>query len=373
MIERIELNILRMPLVEHFETSFGRIYEREVIILKLYSGGLIAYSEATSDRDPLYSYEDNKTVLHILKDYLFPMIIKEKIEEPEIFQIRASKIKGHHMAKAAVELALWDLKAKKLKMPLWKLWGGEKDKIEAGVSIGIQDNLSGLLKIIEKRMEEGYKRIKLKIKPGKDVEVISEVRKRFPNILLSVDCNAAYSIEEADIFKELDQYNLLMIEQPLTYDDLYFHSKLQEKIKTPICLDESIVNFNRAKEAISLGSCKTINIKLGRVGGYIEAKKIHDYCSDKHIPLWCGGMLETGIGRAFNVAIATLKNFKLPNDISATKRYWENDIIDYEFELKEGMIEVPEGKGIGVELDKEMIKKHKIFEWANRQGQKEKG
>lgn len=366
MIDRIELNILKMPLVEHFETSFGRIYEREVIVIMLYSDGLIAYSEATSDKDPLYSYEDNKTVLHILKDYLFPIIIEEKIEEPEIFQSKASKIKGHNMAKSAVELALWDLKAKKLNMPLWKLWGGEKDKIEAGVSIGIKDNLSELFGIIEKRVAEGYKRIKLKIKPGKDVDVISAVRERFPKIFLSVDCNAAYSIEEEDIFKELDKYNLMMIEQPLSYDDLYFHSKLQEKIKTPICLDESIVNFNRAKEAILLGSCKIINIKLGRVGGYIEGKKIHDYCLGKNIPLWCGGMLETGIGRAFNVAIATLKNFKFPNDISATKRYWREDIIDYEFELKHGMIEVPKGKGIGVELDMERIKKYRIGEWVNR-------
>jgi O-succinylbenzoate synthase len=361
MIERIEVRIIHLPLVEHFETSFGRIYGREIIILIFEDSGIMAFSECATDKEPLYSYEDNKTALHIIEDYLIPMVLKMGAEEPINFKERSEFIKGHNMAKAAVELGLWDLKAKKVGKPLYELWGGVKDRVIAGVSIGIKDDINELLVIIGKRLDQGYSRIKLKIKPGKDVDVIDKVRQIYPNILLSVDCNSSYNYSDIHVFEELDNYRLLMIEQPFAHDDLYFHSLLQSQINTDICLDESINNKNRMIEALKLKSCRIVNIKLGRVGGYVEAKSIHDICLKNKIPVWCGGMLESGIGRAFNVALATLPNFILPNDISETRRYWDRDVIDYEFKIKDKYIEVPKGVGIGVKIDFDYLNKCTIF------------
>ncbi|OGF67453.1 MAG: o-succinylbenzoate synthase [Candidatus Fischerbacteria bacterium RBG_13_37_8] len=361
MIEKIEIRIIKLPLVEHFETSFGRIYEREILLISVFSDGIIAFSESATDKDPLYSYENNATALHILEEYIIPLLFADKIEDPINFKRNCSFIKGHNMAKSAMELALWDLKAKKMGQPLYKIWGGVKNGVISGVSIGIKDSLDELNGIIEKRLEEGYQRIKLKIKPGKDTIILSSMRKMHAGICLSVDCNAAYGIEHAPLFKEMDAYKLLMIEQPLAHDDVYYHSVLQGDIATDICLDESITGMHKASEAIELGSCRVINIKIGRVGGYIEAKEIHDYCASRRIPVWCGGMLESGIGRAFNVALATLPDFTLPNDISETRRYWSKDIIDHEFIIRKGLIEVPQGVGIGVIPDFDFIESIAIY------------
>ena len=361
MIERIELRIIKLPLVEYFETSFGRVYDREILLLFMYSDDIIAYGEAVTDKDPLYSYEDNKTALHVIEDYLIPLVMQRKIEGPDEFKLTSAFIKGHRMAKSAIELALWDLKAKKLHQPLYKLWGGVRNEVISGVSIGMKDSIAELIEIINKRILEGYKRIKLKIKPGKDIQIIEKVRERFPDIALTVDGNSAYRYEHVNVLKQLDAFDLVMIEQPFAHDDIFFHALLQQEINTPICLDETITDLSRAQEAIGLRSCKVINIKIGRVGGYGEAKAIHDYCKEYHMPVWCGGMLESGIGRAYNVAIATLPNFIMPNDISETKRYWSKDIIDYEFKLKDGYISVPEGIGIGVMPDWGFIEKLSIY------------
>lgn len=351
MIESIEIRLINLSLVEHFETSFGRVEGREIILLIFRGDGILAFSECTTDKVPLYSYEDNKTALHIIEDYLIPIILNEGINEPEALNKRVKFIKGHNMAKAAVELGLWDYKAKRLGKSLFEIWGGAKDKVLSGVSIGIKDNIEELIETIQRRIDEGYKRIKLKIKHGKDIKIIEKVREQYSNILLSVDGNCAYNYNDNDIFRELDKYDLMMIEQPFAYNDLYFHSLLQKEIKTDICLDESITDRNRMKEAIELRSGKVVNIKVGRVGGFIEAQIIHDLCEENMIPVWCGGMLEAGVGRAFNIILASLRNFVLPNDISETRRYWEKDIIDYEYRIKDGCIEVPKGIGIGVNLD----------------------
>ncbi len=351
MIELIEVRLINLNLVEHFETSFGRIYNREILLLIFKGDGIESYSECATDKEPLYSYEDNKTALHIIEDYLIPLVLKEDIYNPKDFKEKSRFIKGHNMAKAAIELGLWDYKAKKEGMSLHDLWGGIKDKVIAGVSIGIKDNVEELLEIIDKRLEEGYKRIKLKIKPDKDIKFIEAVRRRYPNIVLSVDCNCSYKFNEADILRELDRYKLLMIEQPFSNDDLYFHSLLQSGLDTDVCLDESITSVHRMLEAINLKSCRVVNIKVSRVGGFLEAKEVHDICAENRIPVWCGGMLESGVGRAFNIILATLPNFTLPNDISETRRYWRRDIIGHEFKIKDGCIEVPKGVGIGVELD----------------------
>ena len=368
MIERIEIKIIKLPLVEYFETSFGRIDDREIVLVFIHADGITACAEAVTDTDPLYSYEDNKTVVHIIEDYLVPLLIKEHIEEPEQFKVKSSFIKGHHMAKAAIELALWDLKARKLCQPLYKLWHGVKKEVLSGVSIGIKDSIEELAELVDRRIKEGYQRIKLKIKPGKDYIIIKKIREKFPDTAITVDCNSAYTYEQKNIFKELDVFDLMMIEQPFAHDDIYFHAQLQKEITTPICLDETITTPGRAQEAVELKSCKIINIKIGRVGGYLDARAIHDYCMHHHLPVWCGGMLESGIGRAFNVALATLPYFTMPNDISETRRYWKKDIIDHKFTIKDGLISVPEGAGTGVLPDLDFIKKLSIYhkDWGQQ-------
>lgn len=365
LIEEVELRIINMKLVSPFETSFGRETERKAIIVKMASEGLEGYGECVAMDGPWYSYETVETAWIILQKFMIPMILGKEISLPSELLKLLGKIRGHNMARAALEEAFWDLYAKFLGKPLSKLLGGVKDKIESGVSIGIQENVQQLLRVIDNYLSEGYKRIKLKIKPSWDIKILREVRKHYPDIPLMVDANAAYTINDTPHLKKLDDFNLLMIEQPLSYDDLVDHANLQNTLKTPICLDESIKTLSDARAAIKLGSCKIINIKVGRVGGLLNAKKIHDLCQANDIPVWCGGMLETGIGRAINVAIASLPNFKLPNDISASKRYYEEDIIEPPFELNEdGTINVPKGPGIGVEVVEERIKKRTIKEFT---------
>lgn len=359
-ITKVVLRKLKMDLVTPFQTSFGKQTSRELLIVEAHGDKQIGYAECVSLKEPLYSEETVETSLHLLEDFLIPLVYENKIEKPQDVSEIFKPIRGNNMAKASIEGAIWDLYAKESNMSLVTAIGGEKKEIEVGLSIGIKDSLEELLEIIEEAVEEGYKRMKLKIKPGRDVEVLRTVRNRFPNTQIMADANSAYTLDDIDIFKELDDLNLSMIEQPLAHDDIIDHGKLQAEIKTPICLDESIHSLEDAKKAIDLGSCKIINLKIGRVGGITESIKIHDYCKRRNIPLWCGGMLETGIGRAHNIAITTLPNFTLPGDTAASARYWYNDIIEPEVTVKNGMIKVSNKAGIGYRPIKEIIEKKTI-------------
>ncbi|UCC41715.1 MAG: o-succinylbenzoate synthase [Candidatus Aminicenantes bacterium] len=365
-IERIELFLLKLPYVHFFETSLGREEERTFILVKICAEEIIGYGEVVADTSPLYSYETTSTAWHVLKDYLIPLVLEDSLTNPQDFYEEANKYRGHPMAKAGLELALWDLQGKKEQKPLWKLYGGEKREIPAGVSVGIQDSIPELLERIHAFLQEGYQRIKIKIKPAWDVTICEEIRKIFPDILLQADANGAYSIEDKETLKKLDEFNLLMLEQPFPPYDLWDHSRLQKDMKTSLCLDESILSEETSRKAIEMGSCRIINIKVGRVGGIVEARKIHDFCQERDFPVWCGGMLESGVGRAHNLHLASLPNFKFPNDLSASKRYYAEDLIEPPIEItNQGTIEVPESPGIGVFPQEERIKKatlkHEVF------------
>jgi O-succinylbenzoate synthase len=357
-IEKIELLLLKLPYVHFFETSLGREEEREFIIVKVFGEGLCGYGEVVADRNPLYSYETTSTAWYLLKDYLIPLVLKNSISDPHEFYEEAKKFRGHPMAKAGLELALWDLKGKKETIPLWKLYKGIREEIPSGVSVGIQESIPQLLERIQSFLQEGYQRVKIKIKPNWDVEVSREIRQSFPKIRLQVDANGAYSLKDKETLKKLDEFDLLMIEQPFPPYDLWDHSQLQKELKTPLCLDESILSVDTARKAYEMGSCRIVNIKVGRVGGITEAIKIHDFCQDRSIPVWCGGMLESGIGRAHNLHLAALPNFKFPNDLSASKRYYAQDLIEPPVEVSgQGTIKVPDLPGIGVFPQEKRIKK----------------
>lgn len=369
-IERIELLFLELPYVHFFETSLGREKDRTFILVKVYADGICGYGEVVAERSPLYSYETTSTAWVILKEYLIPLIFKKSIAHPQDFYQEAKKYKGHPMAKAGLELALWDLVGKEKGQPLWKLYGGSKREIPSGVSVGIQDSVSELLARIEGFLKEGYQRIKIKIMPGWDIQICKEVRKRFPDIPLQADANGAYNLEDKEELKRLDSFQLLMLEQPFPAYDLWDHSRLQQEMKTPLCLDESIISLDSARKAYEMGSCRVINIKVGRVGGIMEARKIHDFCQEKSMPVWCGGMLESGIGRVHNIHLATLPNFRFPNDLSASKRYYAQDLIEPAVEITpQGTIKVPGGAGIGVFPQEDRIKKatlqREIFRKSN--------
>jgi O-succinylbenzoate synthase len=302
-----------------------------------------------AEEAPLYSGETTEGAWHVLRTFLIPMVFKEKITGPEDFYKKAGRFRGNPMAKAGLELAFWDHKAKKAGMPLKTLYGGVRDEIDAGVSCGIEDSLPDLVARVGAYLEQGYRRVKIKIKPGWDVSACAAVRQKYPDILLQVDANGAYSLADMKTLKKLDAFNLLLVEQPFPPYDLWDHAKLQKEMRTPLCLDESILSLDTARAAVEMGSCRIINIKVGRVGGAVEMRKIHDYCREHGVPVWCGGMLESGIGRAHNLHIATLPNFKLPHDLSASRRYYTEDLIDPFIELSgPGTIRVPEGPGIGV-------------------------
>ncbi len=357
-IEKIELSILELPYVHFFETSFGREHGRTFILIKVFSEGIFGYGEVVAEKLPLYSYETTSTAWLVLKELLLPMVFEKGIIEPDDFYKQTQKFKGHLMAKAGLELALWDLKAKRDGLPLSKLYGGTRKEVSSGVSVGIQDTIPQLLDRIDSFLKEGYRRIKVKIKPGWDIKACREIRKKHSDLILQADANAAYKIDDIELLKKLDEFDLLMLEQPFSGDDLWDHSRLQKEIKTPICLDESAVSAAKVRKAYEMQSCRIINIKVGRVGGIIEARKIHDFCQAKGMPVWCGGMLETGIGRAHNIHLASLPNFKLSNDISASKRYFTQDLIEPAVELTErGTITVPTGPGIGVFPVEERIKR----------------
>ncbi len=366
-IEKFVFRKMKLQLKAPFQTSFGTQTDREFILVEAHSGGQIGYGECVAMTEPIYNEETVKTCWHVMEDFLIPMLYRqETLEHPDQVSEVFASIRRNNMAKAAIEGAVWDLYAKQQNQPLAQALGGTKSEIGVGVSVGIQENPEALLKVVEGFIAEGYQRMKIKIKPGKDVEMIRAVRERFPDVPMMADANSAYKLNDVAVFKELDQFNLMMIEQPLAHDDIIDHARLQAQIQTPICLDESIHSLEDARKAVELGSCKIINIKVGRVGGLTESKKIHDYCMSQNIPLWCGGMLESGVGRAHNIAITSLANFVMPGDTSGSSRYWHEDIIEPEVVVSaRGTIEIPATPGIGYQpvpslLDKYTIEKKEI-------------
>ncbi len=357
-LERIQLREIELPLKAPFETSFGITSRRRVLIVRIFDkSGASGYGECTAMEEPFYNHETVDTAWTIIAKYVTVMLASANISDASEVARTLSPIQGNCMAVGAVETAIWDLEAKLLGKPLWEHLGGSKNVISCGVSIGLQRSPEILLEKVALEVESGYQRIKIKIKPGQDTELVKAVRKKFPDIILSVDANSAYSLErDAELLQELDDWNLLMIEQPLSAGDLLDHAKLQRQLKTAICLDESITSLRDTRHALELDACRIINIKLGRVGGHSSARDIQEYAEDHGIPVWCGGMLESGIGRAHNIAMSTLSGFTLPGDVSASARYWETDIIEPPVTVTpQGSINLPSSPGIGYEVNEEYI------------------
>ena len=362
-IESITLHHISMPLVAPFETSFGRETDRQCVLITLRADGLTGYGECVATRDPGYSYETAGTAWHILKDFIAPLILGKDVTDAQDFQKRVEGIRGHHLAKAGVEMALWDLFGKRDGKSLKEMFEGTRDKVEVGVSIGIQESASALVRTVQSYLEKGYRRVKIKIKPGREIEETAAVRRAHSDLRLQVDANSAYTLENANVLKPLDDLNLLLIEQPLYEDDIWDHRKLQAELKTPICLDESIVSPRHARYAFEMEACKIINIKPARVGGLSEGIAIHNYCQERKVPVWCGGMLETGVGRASNLAIASLPGFVLPGDISASDRYYQRDITNERFVLNpDSTIDVPNKPGLGITIDNDALKQFTLSE-----------
>ena len=355
-IEKVTLRLMEMEMKAPFTTSFGTFKTREFILVEAVDAdGTSGWGETVAFNVPFYSEETVKTNWHMLEDYLIPLILHKEIEHPDEVNEIFAPIRKNNMAKAAIEGAIWDVYAKQNNMSLAEALGGKRESIDVGISIGIQDTVEELVEIVRGFVNEGYKRIKVKIKPDWDVEVMRTLRSEFPDTAIMADANSAYSLNDTALLKQLDEFDLMMIEQPLASDDIIDHAKLQKELSTPICLDESIHSLEDAKKAVELGSTKIINIKIGRVGGLTEAVKIHDYCQENNIPVWCGCMLESGIGRAHNVALTTLPNFTLPGDTASSSRYWEKDLIEPEVVSVDGLIEVPKAKGIGYEVNLETV------------------
>ncbi|SOC23399.1 O-succinylbenzoate synthase [Ureibacillus xyleni] len=361
ILKEITIRHLKMHLNSPFSTSFGTITDKEFLLLEAKDElGRIGWGESVAFVAPWYNEETLRTTWHMLEDFLIPMILNKEIKHPDDVGKYFAGIRKNYMAKSAIEGAVWDLYAQSQNQSLTEALGGKKDKIEVGISIGIQPTIEEQIAVVDQVISDGYKRIKVKIKPGRDVKVIQALREQFPHIPMMADANSAYTLDDIGLLKQLDDYNLMMIEQPLAYDDIIDHAILQKQIKTPICLDESIQSLEDARKAIELGSCKIINIKIGRVGGISEAKRIHDYCEEKGIPVWCGGMLESGIGRAHNIALTTLSNFTLPGDTAGSSHYWEQDIIKPEVIVEDGYISVPKKIGIGYEPNIEAINHYTV-------------
>jgi o-succinylbenzoate synthase len=357
-IDRLELRLLKLPLVHFFETSFGRIYDKHFILVRIDGGGVSAFGECVAEQDPYYSAETNDTCWHIITEFIAPRVLGVDFDHPRDVFPALKAIRGHNMAKAAVEMAAWDLHARQRGQPLSRVLGGTRDRIASGVSVGIQDSLDQLASKVERELAAGYRRVKIKIKPGWDVDAVRTVRERFGAVPLMVDANAAYTLADADHLARLDAFDLMMIEQPLDYDDIADHAALQKRLRTPICLDESIKSVRYAETAIAAGACRIINIKPGRVGGYGESIRLHDLCAARGVPVWHGGMLESGIGRAANIHLSTLPNFSLPGDVAASKRYFEPDLIEPPIEVaSDGTIAVPQGAGLGVAVVDERIER----------------
>ena len=357
-IEAVTLREIHMPLVHFFETSFGRTYSRRILLATVHCEGVDGWGESVAGEDPFYSSEWIESAWPTLTKYLIPTLLGRRLESARECPALLTRVRSHRMAKAALENALWDAEAIQKQQPLWKLLGGVRSQIPCGVSIGIQDSVEQLLEKIQTELAAGYRRIKVKVKPGWDVNVLERIRARWADITLSCDANSAYTLDHVEHLRKFDQFNLLMIEQPLWHDDIYYHARLQKELRTAICLDESIVSGRAAAFAVESGACRIINVKVGRVGGFTEAMKVHDIARANNIPVWCGGMLETGIGRAHNIALSTLPNFSLPGDVSASKRYWREDIIEPDVEVSpQGMIAISENPGRGYEVKPDLIEK----------------
>jgi o-succinylbenzoate synthase len=357
IITSIELREIRLPLVHFFETSFGRTIERRILLITVKDkDGIVGWGECTTGEGPFYCEEWTESAWSVIKAYLAPMVLGKEVKDASTIYDLMARVRGNRMAKAAIETACWHLESESLNLPLWKHLDGTQREIACGVSIGIQDSPEELLEKIEKELRAGYQRIKVKIKPGWDLKILELIRKQFPDIKLMADANSAYTLNDVELFRLMDQFKLMMIEQPLAFDDMYDHAKLQKQIETPICLDESIRSYEDARKAIEMESCRIINIKLGRVGGHREAKRVEELCREHSIPVWCGGMLESGIGRAHNIAMSTLSGFILPGDVSASSRYWHQDVINPPVEITQrGTIEVKDSIGLGYGIDIDRI------------------
>src|SRR5580765_4096202 len=359
VVVSVELREIRLPLIHFLETSFGRTTERRIILVRVVDrDGAEGWGECTAGEGPFYSDEWTETAWATLKEFLAPMVVGHETENAAAVYELMKSVRGHRMARAAIETACWDLEAKRAGVPLWKHLGGTQTDVPCGVSIGIQDSPEQLIEKIEQELDAGYQRIKIKIKPGWDVDIVRRVRQRFPEIHLMGDANSAYTLADIQLFTALDEFNLMMIEQPLAYDDIFDHAELQKQIKTPICLDESVKTPADAQHAIDLGACRMVNLKLGRVGGHSQAKKVERLARERNIPVWCGGMLESGIGRAHNIAMSTLAGFTLPGDVSASSRYYSEDTIVPPVTVTDrGTIKVRNAPGIGYELNWDRIEK----------------
>lgn len=365
-VERIRLMNIRMPLVSPFETSFGKETDRNTLIVAISSEGLTGWAESPTLSSPLYNEETTETAWHVMKDFLIPLVLGKEFNHPSELPKAYKAIRGNNIAKSGIEGAFWDLYAKARGIPLWRAVGGTREKIAVGVSLGIEPSVSVLLQKIERYLSDGYRKIKVKIKPGWDVDVVEQIRHEFGDIPLMVDANSAFTLNDIPLFKRMDEFGLIMIEQPLEHDDIVEHSYLQRELRTPICLDESILHAKDAKNALDLGSARVINIKIARVGGMSEAKAIHDLCKVRGVPVWCGGMLETGIGRAHNLAIASLEGFTIPGDTSASSRYFKEDIIEPEVVVEDGYIDLTtatgRSPGIGYKVREDRLRKWLVRE-----------
>jgi O-succinylbenzoate synthase len=355
-LERLDIREIHLSLRKPFETSFGTIHHRRILLVEAHCDGVTGWGEVTVENGPYYNSECVDAAWVIFGQFVAPQLVGKEINSPSDVRAALAKIRGHEMTKAAVENALWDVEAQRKDISLAKLLGGTREELSSGVSLGIRATIDDLMAAIELELAAGYQRIKMKIKPGKDVDVVDAVRRRFPNIQLMVDANSAYRLTDLELLKRLDAYNLMMIEQPLQWDEIFEHSKLQSQLVTPICLDECIHNLRNARAAVEMGACRILNIKLGRVGGHTEAHEIQEFCLTNSVPAWCGGMLESGIGRAHNIAMSALPGFVLPGDISASRRYWDEDVIDPEVEVApRGTISVPTTSGLGYRVRRDRI------------------
>ena len=368
-IESVTLREIQMPLVHFFETSFGRIYGRRILLVSVEADGVRGWGECVAGEDPFYSAEWIETAWPTISRYLVPALLQGQVRSGRDCASLFARVRGHRMAKAAMENAVWDAEARQKQKPLWELLGGSRREIACGVSIGIQDSPEQLLEKIATELDAGYRRIKVKVKPGWDLNVLEKIRSRWSDILLSVDANSAYTLDEVEHLRKFDAFKLLMIEQPLWDDEIYLHARLQKAIETSICLDESIHHARDADFALEIGACRILNIKVGRVGGFTEAKKIHDVAQKHGVPVWCGGMLESGVGRAHNIALSTLENFRLPGDVSASKRYWKEDIIEPEVEVRaDGTIAISDQPGTGYRVREDLVRKFTVREETFRAG-----
>ncbi len=362
-IEGITLREIRMPLVSFFETSFGRTDVRRILLLEMLVDGLRVWSEVTCGETPFYSHETTDTARHILAEFAIPMVLGKEVAQPADVRPLMRLIRGHEMARAAIENALWDAWARQLEQPLWKLLGGTRNEIPCGVSIGIKNSVPELLDTIDRELASGYLRIKVKVKPGWDLNVLEAIRKKFPEVPLMADANSAYTLDDTAHLVKMDEFHLTMVEQPLWYDDICLHARLQAQMQTPLCLDESIHHARDAALAIECKACRVINIKLGRTGGFSSAREVHDVARAAGIPVWCGGMLESGVGRVHNIALSTLPGFSLPGDVSASRRYWREDIVEPEVEVTpRGTIVVRDEPGTGYRVKTELIRRLTVWE-----------